>query len=101
MTLERMKQTLAAALPQRLAIVMAGYDRFTAHPPPEDAKGFTAHHAAAKAALSHLDLLVKLVCWCHDETNASDGTAALLAQARQALCLIEYSDPEFEEKSSP
>lgn len=96
MTLESLKNALIAVLPQRLDIIMAGYDRFTAQPPPEDSKGFSAHHAAAKAALAHLDLLVKLVCWCHDGTSPSDGTAALLAQARQALSLPE----NLEEDSS-
>ncbi len=96
MTLETMKQALAATLPQRLAAVMEGYDRFTAQPPPEDAKGFAAHHAAAKAALAHLDLLVKLVRWCSGEAKPEDGTAALLAQARQALCDETDNDDEEE-----
>lgn len=97
MTLETMKQALAATLPQRLAAVMEGYDCFTAQPPPEDAKGFAAHHAAAKAALAHLDLLVKLVRWCNGEAKPADGTAALLAQARQALRDETDDDDEEEE----
>lgn len=101
MTVDDLRRTLATSLPEHLAAVMAGYDRFTAQSPPDDAKGFAAHHAAAKAALSHLDLLVKLVRWCSGDVKAADGTAVLLAQARQALGIADPMDDEDEEDIQP
>lgn len=53
-----------------------------------DARAFAAHHAACKAALAHLDLLMKLAKIAGLETDAAEGDeeqARLLAQAREAL----------------
>ena len=68
---------------------MAGYQDFTAGEPPADAKGFAAWHAAAKAALAHVELLVKLARWAESGIDQALGTADgldhLLTEARAAL----------------
>ncbi len=85
-----LRRRLATTLPGQMQRVAEGYDAFAAQPPPDDAKAFQAHHAACKAALAHLDLLVKLARWAEGGEAAAEGGAdddvdALLAQARAAL----------------
>ncbi|TAN78312.1 MAG: hypothetical protein EPN20_01030 [Magnetospirillum sp.] len=85
-----LRQRLAGILPGRIHAAVAGYEEFTGTVPPADAKGFAAWHAAAKAALAHVDLLVKLARWAESETpDGEDGVERLLAQARAALDVLD------------
>ncbi|MGB0670030.1 MAG: hypothetical protein ACPGNT_00915 [Rhodospirillales bacterium] len=72
--------------PEKLA---AGYRAFMAEPPPTDAKGFAAHHSAAKAALSHLDQVVRLMVEAEAMATGQEASEAdaesLIAKARAAL----------------
>jgi hypothetical protein len=79
-----LRQTLAGTLPGRIHAAVAGYEEFTGTAPPADAKGFAAWHAAAKAALAHVDLLVKLARWAEGSAEADEdaGMERLLAGAR-------------------
>lgn len=87
--LEALKRSLTGLLPGRISKAVERYDEFAFQLPNETAKEFAAHHAACKAALSHIDLLVKLLRWAAGEakeTEAADLTEAdLLARARAAL----------------
>ncbi|MBI3446477.1 MAG: hypothetical protein HY055_14245 [Magnetospirillum sp.] len=87
---------LAASLPDRVAAALAGYEDFTASSPPADAKGFAAWHAAAKAALAHVDLLVKLARWAEGspEPDAEGGVERLLAGARAALDALDECEED-------
>lgn len=81
-----LRQRLAGILPARIQAAVAGYEEFTATLPPVEAKAFAAWHAAAKAALAHVDLLVKLARWAEAETaEAESSVEHLLSQARAAL----------------
>ena len=70
-----------------IAKVKADYEAFLQRPAPgahEDAKAFTAHHAAARSALAHLEHLMKL----HPDqkgTALGDETSALMEQVRQSM----------------
>ncbi|MCW9039386.1 MAG: hypothetical protein OQJ76_02735 [Rhodospirillales bacterium] len=57
----------------------------------EAAKAFSAHHAACKAALAHIEALVKLSRWAAAEDGSAqdDGAEALIAEARAALLAME------------
>jgi len=96
--IDALRRRLAGALPAGIARALAGYDSFTAGLPPDDPKGFAAWHAAARAALAHVDLLVRLVRWAQGGTSvgadADDPVEALLAQARAALAGFDADDPE-------
>lgn len=87
--LETLRRQCQSSLPARIRDALAGYERFAAADPPEDAKGFAAWHAAAKAALAHVDLLVKLARWAEgkadDTADGGGGLDHLLAEARAAL----------------
>jgi len=95
--LSALKARLAGRLPDHAAAALAGYEDFTATAPPADSKGFAAWHAAAKAALAHVDLLVKLARWADGSAEADDGDGMdrLLAGARAALDALD--DPDADE----
>lgn len=76
-------------LAQTVREVTADYVSFLRGPrgeEPEDAKTFGARHAAAKAALAHLDALIKLAAEC-DATTAErmDGCERLLRETRREI----------------
>jgi hypothetical protein len=50
---------------------------------PEDAKAFAARHAAAKAALSHIEQIIKLAAGPPEETATETDT--LLHEARREM----------------
>lgn len=87
--IDALRRTVQDSLPERIQAALAGYHRFTAEEPPADSKGFAAWHAAAKAALAHVEALVKLVRWAEVPATvaetAEDGLEDLLGQARRAL----------------
>ena len=87
-----MKQELSAFLPSRICEVMNSYDAFAASDIPADAKGFAAYHGACKAALAHVEVLLKIAKWSEEsasEQNPSGGIAELLAEAKEALNSME------------
>jgi hypothetical protein len=51
---------IAAFLPDAIARALTSYQEFARVPPGGGQKEFTAHHAACKAAASHIELLIKL-----------------------------------------
>lgn len=72
---------LAEALPH----VAGSYRRFVAGQVDEaDTKAFTAHHSAAKTALSHLEQLMKLASEGEDAA-ATDPADRALGEARQEM----------------
>ena len=93
-----LRQRLAGILPARIHAAIAGYEEFTAAIPPVEAKAFAAWHAAAKSALAHVDLLVKLAHWAEAEVFEAEAKAEtaveyLLAQARAALDALDRDEP--------
>lgn len=94
--IDGLRQAMQGALPERIRAALAGYQRFTTDDPPADAKGFAAWHAAAKAALAHVEVLVKLARWAEGGDGASaepeDGIGRLLAEARHALDQLDGED---------
>lgn len=97
--LDSLRRQLQAALPVRIRAALDGYDRFAADEPPADAKGFAAWHAAAKAALAHVEVLVKLARWAEGKADepAEAGTGGidrLLADARAALDALDDGEDE-------
>lgn len=95
--LESVRQEFARTLPNYIHDAVTSYEGFLDSPLPEDAKGFAAYHSACKAALTHVEVLAKLVRWCEntDEDVSTevrpegDEIADLLAGARAALQELE------------
>jgi len=95
-TLEDVRNQLSAALPSLIQSTTQSYEVFSNADVPEDAKGFSAHHAACKAALSHVELLTKLARWAENTEedkvvtlSEDEEIAGLLAGARAALKELE------------
>lgn len=88
--MSRLRGLVAAEIDRAIERVVASYRAFaSAQPIATDAKEFAAHHAACKAALAHLDLLLKIAKIT--ETPAANGQTdderlALVAEARAAVC---------------
>lgn len=95
---DALRAVVLSQLPPRVHAALDGYHRFTAEEPPADAKGFAAWHAAAKAALAHVETLVKLVRWADGPTvpaePAEEGLEDLLGQARRALGHLQDDEDE-------
>ncbi len=54
------RDDIAKFLPDALQKAFESYHHFMAQDVPDDAKGFGAHHTAAKVAIAHIELLMKL-----------------------------------------
>jgi hypothetical protein len=96
----RLKGLVAAQVDQAIERAIASYHAFAqAQPQSTDPKEFAAHHAACKAALAHLDLLLKIARITDTPApgtrDTSDERLATLAEAREAVGAI--AGPEDEE----
>ncbi|MBK8174235.1 MAG: hypothetical protein IPK66_02780 [Rhodospirillales bacterium] len=89
--LANLRSELLLTLPRLLNRAMQGYSRFAAGCPPDDPKGFVAYQAGCRAALSHVQLLVKLAHWARanglDEPPEFDADRldGLIREAEDAL----------------
>ena len=64
---EQTRRQIARFLPDALAKALTSYREFTARDDlsKEGSKNFSLHHTACKAALAHIELLLKLAKWAH------------------------------------
>ena len=88
--LDSFRHNLSAHLPGFLDKAANGYRRFNAVDPADNAKAFAAHHAACRAALAHIQLLLSLVRWVETadgslREEARDDLDRLVAEAQIAL----------------
>ena len=63
--IEGLRQDIAALLPEAMDHAVVSYRRFALgrDEEPRDARQFAQYHAACRAALNHLDTLVRLARW--------------------------------------
>lgn len=82
----RSRAQIAAFLPDAIAKALTSYRRFIEAGQTEtEAKLFAAHHAAGKAAVAHIELLLKLARWADLPDGAQSNDAAILeAMMREA-----------------
>ncbi len=64
----------------------------------DDTKAFAAHHAACRAALAHLEQLVKVARQLGSDAPEIEEATTILVEARQAIALIEEEDPDVAEE---
>ena len=57
---EETKKNLSSFLPYAIDKVLKSYQDFLDTYDPKNSKDFSAHHSAGKAAINHLELLLKL-----------------------------------------
>ncbi len=95
--MKALKAQISAQLETAASRVIESYQSFmNDEPEAGDARAFAAHHAACKAALAHLDLLLKLARLAGVETDAGtdEEQASLLAKARAELGDDEGNDDD-------
>lgn len=90
--LDTLREDIARLLPLAMERAVASYRRFAMGelPEPGEAKDFAQHHAACRAALNHLEALVKLARWANAapaEARAvpGDELKRLVKAAQEAL----------------
>lgn len=90
--LQMTREQIAAFLPAAISKAAASYHEFANRTIPAGtdeksaAKNFTEHHAACKAAITHIELLLKLArsAGMGDDADADGAAAAALMLAAQA-----------------
>lgn len=100
MGLKTVRQHLSTLLPSLMKGTTESYRTFAGVNPPYDTKEFAAHHAACRAALTHLDQLVKLARWVIDDdkkSDESDGEERLLDKTRLEMKNAEEIDEEYDD----
>ncbi|MDF1749946.1 MAG: hypothetical protein P1V34_13825 [Alphaproteobacteria bacterium] len=84
-----MRQRLMKKLPDMLDAAIAAYQQIALNGPSEDPKSFAAAHTGAKAALAHIEQIIKLAeaAAAQDEAHQNDaeGFSTLITAARSAL----------------
>jgi hypothetical protein len=95
----RLKGLVAAQVDQAIERAIASYHTFAKDEPQStDPKEFAAHHAACKAALAHLDLLLKIARITETpapgDGDAPDARLAWVAQAREAVGAVPGEEEE-------
>lgn len=94
------ERNLAGQLPALIDTAVESYRRFALADPPEDAKSYAAQQTACKAALAHLDLLLRLARSLLPKSAAAERAPdleTLIAEARTRAGL----DAEGGEGSGP
>lgn len=84
------RASLKRRLPKYIRKALSDYTGFAEQTPAEDPKAFSAHQAACKSALQHLDGALKLLAWAEnegamDERNSPEDTDALIKLAETTL----------------
>lgn len=91
---------LIATLPEAIQRALENYRVLAFVEAPEDAKEFQQHQAACKAALQHVETLMKLINAIDITSvggNPSDEKAALLARAEAAVEAFVTGDTQHTE----
>ena len=81
---EELRRQTAAYLPRAIARALDSYRDFMRQDMPGDAKEFGNIHQAGKAAIAHVELLLKLARWAQGDPAGDDTGRRLDAAMRQA-----------------
>jgi hypothetical protein len=73
---EAVRERIAKFLPEALHAAIDSYHQFSSTDVPSDTKSFSAHHTAAKVAIAHIELLIKLAAWAHIKPETADAELA-------------------------
>jgi hypothetical protein len=97
---DRMRARLIRKLPEMLDAAIDAYHHIALTPQPEDPKSFAASQTGAKAALAHIEQIIKLAeSALREELQAgpqaeSERIEALISAARSALGGEPTNDPD-------
>lgn len=93
-----MRVKIAQSLPEAFDAAIQSYQSFFAQDHSESAKSFSAHHSACKAAIAHLQLLIKLADWVEEEApdNELENLREIRAKAEAELSKTSIVDYDAE-----
>lgn len=74
------RERITKFLPQALHAAIDSYHKFSDFDVPNDTKSFSAHHTAAKIAIAHIELLIKLAAWADIEATSTNSELATWIQ---------------------
>tara|TARA_R110000787_G_scaffold63679_11_gene144179 strand:- start:282526 stop:282879 length:354 start_codon:yes stop_codon:yes gene_type:complete len=96
------RAVLVAALPQALIDAVETYQAHAGADIPEDARAFQQHQAACKAALQHIEVLLKLQGALGDDVSPPDTEGALDAvRARAEAAYSAYAGAAIDDNDNP
>ena len=100
---EETRRQIARFLPDAIARALTSYFAFSQENPEEkESKKFAAHHTAAKAAIAHVELLIKLAKWADlpdataEDHNRQIVLAAMVQEAENELETYKENNRENE-----
>lgn len=83
---EETRARIAQYLPDAIDHAVQSYRNFSSESNEKQSKDFSAYHTACKAAIAHIELLLKLAAWAHlPRENADADLSALMADAQAEL----------------
>lgn len=83
---EQNRARIAQCLPDAIDHAVQSYRSFYSGHIEEGAKNFGAHHTACKAAIAHIELLLKLASWAQlPRAEVDDDLSILMADAQAEL----------------
>jgi len=96
--LDALRRRLHLVLPDQIQSAADSYAGFAAKAAPTESKDFANHHTACKAALIHLEHLIRLIRWAGGEPEPASSEidpalAELVAEARRDLA----ADPDADD----
>ncbi|GEM_PF-1191390 len=105
------RQELLAALPQAIQRALESYTDFASNLGDDaagDAKSYAAHHAGLKAAISHLEALLKLgrLVMAEDQADqdriddGADTLPSLIEKAQATLQVLDQDSPPVTDADS-
>jgi len=97
--LDALRNDLTDCFPRLLGVALDQYRAFAETEPPEDAKGFAAHQSACKAALAHVEALLKLRRGVVAPTPRSEPVSEcpdLIAEAEAYLANLDEREDDGE-----
>lgn len=98
---DQTREQIAEFLPEALRTALNSYQNFTSAGPKEDNSDFKEHHVSCKAAIAHIELLIKLANWADipqgklEDKNQQAVVCSMLEEAEQELIgredlIVEY-----------
>ena len=89
---------IAVFLPKALSKALSSYHEFMEQDIPDDAKGFSAYHSAAKVAIAHVELLMKMAKWTETSENKKDDNfTEMISRAEQEVNGYRYRQDVWEQ----
>lgn len=94
---EEARERISEFFPEALRRAIESYKEFMEHENSGPAKDFKEHHTAAKVAISHIELLIKLGEWAQlqgRDTADEDILRSIMAEAEAELKAYQESERE-------